>query len=332
METIITPNILLSDQKNTISPAYDFVATGAGSHHDPDSLSTLTVPLLLKSTPTFSEGVILPTPLVPAIPMILTSAAKQNSQSVPYESHQTSSSESDGSTLIQISSAQDSSMPSLQENPLLRKNSAHNIDNLTHPTHPTPGAHISTHTRISNVWETINPVTNTVPISVRIPDTIQNSIPTLTAATIPPKKEKKLPSNLQVGAIYEKGGVDMYTYHRGREGSEPRDMETGELLCDVGPTDTSYGWDQKRLSTHVTISFPLGEGDEDFHYFKEVVEWDLTNPRTPTAMAFAVNVAHEYGLNFGQTMDVASDIQSQLHEFISNLPIYATPLTVKVKN
>ena len=175
-------------------------------------------------------------------------------------------------------------------------------------------------------------MTNTVPISVRIPDTIQNSIPTLTAATIPPKKEKKLPSNLQVGAIYEKGGVDMYTYHRGREGSEPRDMETGELLCDVGPTDTSYGWDQKRLSTHVTISFPLGEGDEDFHYFKEVVEWDLTNPRTPTAMAFAVNVAHEYGLNFGQTMDVASDIQSQLHEFISNLPIYATPLTVKDPN
>lgn len=329
VETVLTPNTLLSDQRSIATPVYAFVASGAGSHDDPDPLSTSIVPSLLKSKFTPNEGVILPTPLAPSIPRILTSASKQKSQSVLNELYQISSSEPDESTIIQISLAQSSSMQSLQDNPLLDNNSALNVDNLIHPI---PGTHISPHTQISNVCRTIHTAAETAPTSVRIPNPILNSIPTQTEVIIPPKKETKLPSNLQKGAIHKDGIVDMYTYHRGREGCESRDMETGELLCDVGPTDTSFGWDQKRLSTSVTISFPIGDDDEDFHFFKEVVDWDLTDPRTPTAMAFAVNVAHEYGLNFGQTMDVASDIQSQLDEYITNLPIYATPLTVKDPN
>ena len=36
--------------------------------------------------------------------------------------------------------------------------------------------------------------------------------------------------------------LDIFTYHRGRCGQEPRDPSTGELLCDTDPIDTNYKW------------------------------------------------------------------------------------------
>jgi hypothetical protein len=131
------------------------------------------------------------------------------------------------------------------------------------------------------------------PLPPALPPTLPLSEPdAMTAPTLQHSNEEKKQSTIIGGsALNDEGIIDMYIYHRGREGSEPRDIETGELLCDVGPTDTSYGWDQKRLSTSVTISFPLGEGDDDFHYYKEAIEWDLADPKSPTPMAFAVNVA-----------------------------------------
>lgn len=58
--------------------------------------------------------------------------------------------------------------------------------------------------------------------------------------------------------------LDIYTYHRGRVGQEPRNPSTGTLLCDMDPIDTNYGWIPcKNAVCKVTINFPLGDLNED---------------------------------------------------------------------
>jgi len=60
------------------------------------------------------------------------------------------------------------------------------------------------------------------------------------------------------------GRADVYTYHRGRVGMEPRDPKTGELLADVDPSDTNDGWEPAGSTvTRVSVQFPVEDLDED---------------------------------------------------------------------
>ncbi len=61
----------------------------------------------------------------------------------------------------------------------------------------------------------------------------------------------------------ETGLIDIYTYHQGRVGDEVRDPKTGELLCDSDPVDTNYKWVPPKMIVKVTVSFPLGDPDEE---------------------------------------------------------------------
>jgi hypothetical protein len=135
--------------------------------------------------------------------------------------------------------------------------------------------------------------------------------------------------------------VDIYTYHRGREGFEMRVEETGELMCDMEPTDTNYTWDEPKLVAHVTISFAVEDAFDDLNsvqlgneigdqrYFREKISWDLTDPETPTPLAFATEVAENFGLSFGQTLDLENSIQRQLHSFVKENCSYAIPTATK---
>ena len=99
--------------------------------------------------------------------------------------------------------------------------------------------------------------------------------------------------------------VDMYTYHLGREGLE---------LCDEpDPVDTGCNAPLPRTKFTIQVEFPLD--DDRTEMWSEQIEWDLQDEATLTPMAFATQVAHDFGLNFGDTMELASSIQDQLNGF-----------------
>eukprot|EP00980_Cylindrotheca_fusiformis_P018591 scaffold6162_cov154-Cylindrotheca_fusiformis.AAC.1 len=145
------------------------------------------------------------------------------------------------------------------------------------------------------------------------------------------------------------GILDMYAYHRGREGMEPRDAETGELLSAQIATDTNHVVESPKLAATIIVEFPLEDetdtkdkrnskatpshevDDEDVAIEKamhrESFSWDLGDPNTPSPLSFATSIADEYGLSFGQMVDVASSIQEQidahLHQNFSYSPAIA---------
>jgi hypothetical protein len=139
----------------------------------------------------------------------------------------------------------------------------------------------------------------------------------------------------RVGALSEDGVLDMYSYHRGREGYEPRDPETGELRCPLEATDTNCNNDAPRLNFNVTIEFPLHDvdqggstDDKDFPVYSETLSWDLSDPSTPSPLVVATNIANDFGLKYGQMMDLAISIQSQIDAHTQQNLSYWTPISV----
>ena len=136
-------------------------------------------------------------------------------------------------------------------------------------------------------------------------------------------------------ALSEKG-LDIYAYHRGREGMEPRDPDTGELVCDVEPTDTNYKLDEPRLTLNVTVKFPLIEEEDlkrgnkaDWPMYEDVIPWNLGDPETPTPMEFAVATAETFGLSFGQTVDLATTIEMQINRHMKEHCGYREPVALE---
>ncbi|KAL3943256.1 MAG: hypothetical protein SGBAC_002665 [Bacillariaceae sp.] len=137
------------------------------------------------------------------------------------------------------------------------------------------------------------------------------------------------------------GVLDMYSYHRGREGMEPRDPDSGELLAPSIPTDTNHNFDTQKLAATVIVEFPLEDDDlgttnipEDSNVamFRETLQWDLDDPTTPSPATFANGIAKEYGLSFGQMMDLASSIQSQIDAHLRQNCIYCAPIPIHDPN
>jgi Bromodomain len=153
--------------------------------------------------------------------------------------------------------------------------------------------------------------------------------------------------------------LDIFTYHRGREGMELRDDETGNLLCDVPePTDTnninvgitgSCNEQGPKLLATVTIRIPIVQNNihelhqeevlDDDHetqqqqqqqqhsYFWETIKWDLEDADTASPMAVAANIAENFGLSFAETLQVAESIQIQLRAFCAEHAGYTVPLS-----
>jgi hypothetical protein len=146
----------------------------------------------------------------------------------------------------------------------------------------------------------------------------------------------------------EEGVLDMYAYHRGREGMEPRDDESGELLCTQLATDTNHNFDAPKLQLSIMVEFPLEDEEDikdakspsqdetktkdnhsDIAMYKELMQWDLTNPSTPSPLIFATNIANDFGLSFGQMMDLALSIQGQIDAYLQQHFHYSVPLASK---
>jgi hypothetical protein len=126
--------------------------------------------------------------------------------------------------------------------------------------------------------------------------------------------------------------LDMYTYHRGREGMEPRDKDCGELLCFPEVTDTNHDLDAPKLKVSIKIQFPLDDEDCDdaeTASYQDVIDWDLSDPSTPSPLAFATSIASEYGLGFGATLDLAASIEQQIEVHLESQCQYGDPITLK---
>lgn len=125
---------------------------------------------------------------------------------------------------------------------------------------------------------------------------------------------------IRFSSVGAEGIIDMHTYHRGREGLELRGEDTGDLLCDVEPTDTAYGKDAPNLVANVNIEFPLEDEATDaksvVRMYRETVPWDLGDSEAPTPMVYASSVAVKFGLSFTQTLELAELIQSQLLSWV----------------
>jgi len=136
---------------------------------------------------------------------------------------------------------------------------------------------------------------------------------------------------------YKDGVLDMYSYHRGREGMEPRDPDSGEILAASIPTDTNHNFDAQKLLTTIIVEFPLEDDvmdttttgeNSNVAMFRETLQWDLDDPTTPSAAEFANEIAGEYGLSFGQMMDLAASIQAQIDAHIRQSCNYCVPVAI----
>jgi hypothetical protein len=123
----------------------------------------------------------------------------------------------------------------------------------------------------------------------------------------------------------------MYSYHRGREGLEPRDPESGELRLPVPASDTNHNYDAPRLNCTVTIEFPLHDNDPDDEaaIYRETIPWDLSDPTTPSPLMFAHGIANEFGLTYGQMLDLALNIESQIDIYLQQNLSYFPPLATE---
>ena len=132
------------------------------------------------------------------------------------------------------------------------------------------------------------------------------------------------------------GVLDMYAYHRGRECMEPRDDETGELLCVPIATDTNHHNDAPKTKLTILVEFPLEDERKNDNatkqkqaLYRESMQWDLGDPSTPSPLAFATNIADEFGLSFGQLMDLSLSIQDQIDTHLKHHFHYSSPLALK---
>jgi Bromodomain/Homeobox KN domain/PHD-finger len=139
---------------------------------------------------------------------------------------------------------------------------------------------------------------------------------------------------VRFSALWGDSVLDMYTYHRGREGVELRDVDAGDLLCDVEATDTSHGAaDAPNLVAQVTVEFSLDDsipvGHAEARTFRQVVHWDLGDPATAPPMVFAADVAEQFGLSYQQTLQLCESIEGQLHAWMRNHCGHSQPLVLK---
>ena len=214
----------------------------------------------------------------------------------------------------------------------------------------------SIHTQVSRESASSQPILATLGEATNTDVAVDTSDPD-TSFDIQSSTKKESNRMIEVKALNEDGVLDMYTYHRGREGSEPRDEETGQLLCDVEPTDTNHGWEPPNLTIMINVVFPLSDIDDEAKYngelkdddendsagssetkrhaqrpkqeqgleYRETIEWDLADPRTLTPLCFATGIGQEFGLDACQTLELAESIQRQINEFVQNKVSYKIP-------
>ncbi|KAL7478646.1 hypothetical protein ACHAW6_004400 [Cyclotella cf. meneghiniana] len=154
-----------------------------------------------------------------------------------------------------------------------------------------------------------------------------------------PEKDER-PKRISIERLRD-NTLDIYTYHRGRVGQEPRDPN-GELLAQLDAVDTNHDWTPTNPAVvKILLDFPLvddlddesddetgrGGGNDEKgnainngvkpqYRFCDTLSWDLLDPATPTPEEFASDLATQYGLSFRTTMEIVESITLQIRDFV----------------
>eukprot|EP00522_Entomoneis_paludosa_P013983 CAMPEP_0172450268 /NCGR_PEP_ID=MMETSP1065-20121228/8684_1 /TAXON_ID=265537 /ORGANISM="Amphiprora paludosa, Strain CCMP125" /LENGTH=1280 /DNA_ID=CAMNT_0013202047 /DNA_START=99 /DNA_END=3944 /DNA_ORIENTATION=- len=195
----------------------------------------------------------------------------------------------------------------------------------------------STTTKIVEGLEKQAPTNRVVAVQGKTMAVAASPKPMATREPNQPPKKAVLKEPLEFHALLDSGGdasqgestnhpqaLDMYTYHRGREGREPRDEETGHWMTDVPePTDTNHHHKEPDTNVTIQIQFPLS----DNQVFRDTITFDLMEKSQSgtTSLQLASDIAVEFGLSYSETIDLAESIQGQLRTFHREHNPYAVP-------
>lgn len=140
--------------------------------------------------------------------------------------------------------------------------------------------------------------------------------------------EPEEPKPKQISIQTTKDNVlDIYTYHRGRVGQEPRDAR-GNLLAITDAIDTNHDY-KPPSSTIIKITLDFPFDDEGSYKFHDVIPWDLSDP-TLNVEEFSTSLATSYDLSFKTTMEIIQSITSQIqmHVLKSKMNFYP-PIVIR---
>ncbi len=138
--------------------------------------------------------------------------------------------------------------------------------------------------------------------------------------------------NVSFIGLSDDGKLDTHMYHRGRQGAELREEDTGTLLCDVEPTDTNHNLTEPKLTADVVIEFPLDDpGFSTDNIYKEVIAWNLGDDNMLTPLQFAAEMAQNFGLTFLQMHQLAESIQNQLRDFVQENCYHSPPVSLQAE-
>jgi Bromodomain/PHD-finger len=151
---------------------------------------------------------------------------------------------------------------------------------------------------------------------------------------------RKRPWQFQAGVAREEAMtvyVDTLAYHGGRAGYECQ-LRSGPATDTHQYLGTPFApgtarrrprHDGASLLAPVVVEVPLMDDDDDDEKssYRQVVNWDLQNPATPTPEVFCTRLAEQFGLSLEQTWQLTESIQNQLASFVtehfSQVPAWA---------
>lgn len=76
----------------------------------------------------------------------------------------------------------------------------------------------------------------------------------------------------------------------------------------------------------------LPSADRPLATFRDAISWDLSDPETPSPMAFAMSISQEWGLPFAPTMDLAASIELQIDAHVAQHCQFTQPVTLRDPN
>ena len=121
----------------------------------------------------------------------------------------------------------------------------------------------------------------------------------------------------------EEDEFDDYTKQCDDDGTKDR---KGQNKVDLNPSKNSHN---NFISGSRGDSIGRLSKKKGVAMYRETLDWDLLDPKTPTPLAFATSLGEEYGLSFGQTMDLAAQMDKQIENHITETNNYREPIVAK---
>ena len=105
--------------------------------------------------------------------------------------------------------------------------------------------------------------------------------------------------------------------------SENKNSENGENFRKSGQDNNIH------IPTTTTKSTGKSLKKKNLAMYQETLTWDLIDPNTPTPLDYASTIGKEYGLSFGQTMDLAARIDKQIQKHVTETSQYREAIATR---